>query len=126
MHFLSMQDVLDIHDAVLAAYGGMAGILKHNELDAAVHSPRATWEGQLLYEDEIGVAVAYLYLALSHPFVEGNKRTAWVMARQFLRMNGIRIRVPTEDAVAVMLLISEGKEKDWRVVADWLRDFVVE
>src|ERR1700730_11708113 len=120
MKFLTIQDAVDIHDYVLDHFGGIEGILKPNELDAAVHSPQASYGGEYLYGDEGGVAAAYMFLALSHPFTEGNKRTAWLMAVAFLSMNGIEIDVPEDDGIACMTLIAEGKEKDWEVIADWL------
>lgn len=124
MKFLTIQDVLDIHDYVLEHQGGgLAGILKPNELDAAVHSPQASYGGEYLYGDEWGVAAAYLLLALSHPFNEGNKRTAWLSAVVFLAKNDIEIDVPEADGIARMTLVAEGKEKNWEVLADWLRDF---
>jgi death-on-curing protein len=112
---------------VLENYGGgLAGILKPSELDAAVHSPQASYDGEYLYRDEFGVAAAYLFLALSHPFLEGNKRTGWLAALAFLSMNGIEVAVPEDDGIACVTLIAEGKEKDWEVVADWLKGFVVD
>lgn len=123
MEFLTVQDVLDIHDYVLEHQGGLAGILKPREFDSSVHSPQASYGGEYLYGDEWGVAAAYLFLALNHPFNDGNKRTAWLSAVFFLARNGIEIDVPEEDAEACMVLIAEGKEKNWEVIADWLRNF---
>ena len=59
-------------------------------------------------------------MARNHPFVDGNKRTAWVLARLFLALNGQALRFEPEDAIRAMLALAAGEisEAD---MADWFR-----
>ncbi len=121
MIFLTIQDVLTIHDAVLERHGGRPGILDPNQLNASVYGPQASYDGEYLYQDEYGVAAAYSFLGHAHAFNDGNKRTAWACIIMFLRLNGILLSVEDDDAIAFMLVIAQGQEKDWEVIADWIR-----
>ena len=79
-----------MHDAVLAAHGGMPGIRDEALLESAVTAPQATMMGQPLIQDPIEVAASYLfYLCRNHPFVDGNKRVAVAMCLVFLSENGL-------------------------------------
>lgn len=87
---LSVEIVRDIHTAVLAAFGGAAGVRDAALLESAVAAPRASFGGRSVFADLAEVAAAYLfYLCRNHPFVDGNKRTAMAAAIVFLRLNGI-------------------------------------
>ena len=67
------------------------------------------------------MAAAYAYgLARNHPFVDGNKRMAWVLARLFLDLNGVSISFASEDAVRVVLQLAAG-ELDETALASWFR-----
>ena len=79
-----------MHDAVLAAHGGMPGIRDEALLESAVTAPQATMMGQPLIQDPIEVAASYLfYLCRNHPFVDGNKRVAVATCLVFLSENGL-------------------------------------
>ena len=68
-----------IHAEVLAAHGGSAGLRDEALLESAVAAPQATMMGEALIADPIEVAAAYLfYLCRNHPFVDGNKRIAFM------------------------------------------------
>ena len=82
--------VLAIHDEVLAAHGGAAGLREEALLESAVAAPQATMMGTLLISDPVEVAAAYLYyLCRNHPFVDGNKRTALATCLVFLSENSL-------------------------------------
>ncbi len=82
--------VLAIHEQVLAAHGGGAGIRSRDLLESAVAAPQATMMGKPLISEPIEIAAAYLfYLCGNHPFVDGNKRVALATCLVFLSENGL-------------------------------------
>lgn len=87
---LSVDNVREIHAAVIDAFGGSGGVRDENLLESAVAAPQAGFGGESAFSDLIEIAAAYLfYLCRNHPFVDGNKRTAMTAAIVFLRLNGI-------------------------------------
>jgi death on curing protein len=86
----SVEAVKAIHEEVLAAHGGSAGIRDETLLESAIAAPQATMLGQPLMIDGLEIAAAYLfYLCRNHPFVDGNKRTALATALVFLSENSL-------------------------------------
>ena len=86
----TLDAVKAIHEEVLRANGGTAGIRDENLLESALAAPRATMMGRPMIEDPIEVAAAYLfYLCRNHPFVDGNKRVALTTCLLFLEANGL-------------------------------------
>jgi death-on-curing protein len=86
---LTAEAVKAIHEEVLAAHGGSAGLRDAALLESAVAAPQATYGGEPLLKDAVEVAAAYLfYLCSNHPFVDGNKRTALAACLVFLESNG--------------------------------------
>jgi len=84
-----------IHEEVLAAHGGSAGVRDEALLESAVAAPQATMMGEPLISDPVDVAAANLfYLCRNHPFVDGNKRTALATCLVFLSENGL---LPSEE-----------------------------
>ncbi|MFT4550528.1 MAG: death-on-curing protein, partial [Verrucomicrobiales bacterium] len=91
---LSSDAVLAIHEQVLMAHGGSAGLRDKPLLLSALSAPQATFGGEPIMTDPVEVAAAYLYyLCNNHPFVDGNKRTALASCLVFLSEND---RLPTE------------------------------
>ncbi|MCP5536407.1 MAG: type II toxin-antitoxin system death-on-curing family toxin [Akkermansiaceae bacterium] len=89
MIHLSTDTVLAIHEEVLKAHGGSAGLREKSLLESAIAAPQATFAGEPIMSDPIEVAAAYLYyLCNNHPFVDGNKRTALASCLVFLSENG--------------------------------------
>jgi len=85
---LSSDAVLAIHEEVLIAHGGRAGLRDKALLLSAVSAPKATSGGEPIMTDPVEVAAAYLYyLCNNHPFVDGNKRTALASCLVFLSEN---------------------------------------
>jgi death-on-curing protein len=85
--FLGVEDVLYIHRREIEQAGGDQDVRDEQALIAAVHAPQATHEGEYLLE-LFDMAAAYLVsLAVRHPFIDGNKRTAAATALTFLYIN---------------------------------------
>ena len=94
---LSSDAVLAIHEEVLRAHGGSAGLRDRALLESAVAAPQATFGGVPIMTDPVEVAAAYLYyLCNNHPFVDGNKRTALASCLVFLSENGLLATGPLD------------------------------
>lgn len=115
---------LAIHDRQLAEHGGGVGVRDPGALEASLARPLNKWGyGE---EDSAVLAAAYAYgIARNHPFVDGNKRTAWVLARLFLALNGRRLVFTAEDAIRTMLALAAGELTE-EALADWFRNHIGE
>lgn len=122
--WLDAKDAVAIHDRQLAEHGGATGLRNPDGLESALARPINQWAyGQ---DDKAALAAAYAYgVARNHPFVDGNKRTAWVLARLFLELNRISIVFATQDAITTVLALAAGElsEED---LADWFRKHMTE
>lgn len=113
--FLGAEDLVAVARAVL---GATPLIRDAGALVAAAGQPAATWEGTDLYPALDDKAAALLVSVVSnHPFVDGNKRVGWVGARLFYALNGHTLRVPEDDAVALVLAVADGTVRDVPLVA---------
>lgn len=115
--FLSAELAFAVHERQLAEHGGLDGIKDAGLLESAISRPlnkRAYGE-----DDPCALAAAYAFgIARNHPFNDGNKRTAWVMARLFLRLNGVAIAFDKVDAIRMVLALAAG-ELDEAAVTHW-------
>jgi death on curing protein len=106
--FLTVEDVLLIHEESLARYGGGGGVRDMGALESAVAVPRATFGGDLLHEDPFAMAAAYAFhIAQNQPFVDGNKRAGLGAALVFLDLNGIEIADPDGTLYEAMIALAE-------------------
>jgi death-on-curing protein len=123
--FLSVEEVLALHDDQLRLFGGSAGIRDRNALESAIATPAATFDGAFLHDDLFHMAAAYAFhLAENQPFVDGNKRTALNAALVFLDINGWIVSDPDERLYDAMISIS-ARRLDKRGLADLLRQLAV-
>lgn len=124
--FLTVEDVTQIHDEQLAAYGGAAGVRDRGLLESAVATPQASFGETYLHEDLAHMAAAYAFhLAQNQPFVDGNKRTGLVAALVFLDLNGVTVLDPQERLYDAMIAIAERRlDKDG--LAELLRELSVQ
>ena len=111
--------ILAVHEEQLAEHGGAAGVRDTGMLESALARPRnLALYGQ---PDACELAASYAFgLARNHPFVDGNKRSAFVACELFLALNGWRLIAADADCVMTMLALAAG-ELDEAGVADWLR-----
>jgi death-on-curing protein len=107
---LTVDIVTEIHEAVLAAFGGAGGIRDEGLLHSAVAAPQATFGGQSPFADLVEVAAAYLfYLCRNHAFIDGNKRTAMTAAIVFLRLNNIEPAPDSDKWEALVLDVAASR-----------------
>jgi death-on-curing protein len=117
--WLSGQLVLAIHDEQLAEHGGSTGLRDAGLLDSALARPlnRAGYAEPDMAEL---AAVYALGIAQNHPFIDGNKRTAFVALELFLRLNFCLFTVADPEAVVMMLAMAAGELPDDEFTA-WVR-----
>lgn len=119
--FLSLIEVLEIHQDQLVRYGGGAGIRDIELLKSALGMPAATYGGEFLHTGVYEMAAAYLFhLVKNHPFMDGNKRVGAVAALVFLSLNGYDFDAPEDDFAELVLAVARG-EIDKAEVAVFMR-----
>lgn len=101
--------VLAFHDESLAEHGGPAGVRDTGLLESALARP----QNILAYSEETPslcrLAAAYAFgIASNHPFVDGNKRTAFITALTFLRLNGLRVTGEMTERYLIFYGLAEG------------------
>ena len=112
--------VLAIHDRQIAEHGGAVGLLSDDLLESALAAPQQLFA----YGSPDLCALAAKYAAAltrDHPFPDGNKRVALIVAGVFLEVNGLRLEAPEAEAVANMLALSAAA-LDEAGYAAWLRE----
>ncbi|WP_328377202.1 type II toxin-antitoxin system death-on-curing family toxin [Streptomyces sp. NBC_01020] len=91
-------------------------------LDSAVHRPSASMFGQEAYPDLFDKAGSLLQsLAINHPFIDGNKRTAWVSCAVFLAMNGVQLRPDIDAAERLVVAVAAGRTEEVKEISRELR-----
>ncbi|WP_332969857.1 MULTISPECIES: type II toxin-antitoxin system death-on-curing family toxin [unclassified Microcoleus] len=101
--------VLSIHARQIEIFGGTSGVRDEGLLESALAQPQATFGGQLLHPTISEQAAAYLYhLAMNHPFIDGNKRTAFAVADTFLRLNGCNLNLMDDRAYDLVMQVAQG------------------
>jgi len=121
MRYLSVAEVVALHDAILAATGGATGLRDLNGLDSAVAQPHAGFGGEQLYPSLSEKAAALCFsLVMNHAFVDGNKRVGHAAMEVYLRLNGHELMAPINESEATMLALAAGQLSRPQLV-DWIR-----
>ncbi|QSJ15823.1 type II toxin-antitoxin system death-on-curing family toxin [Nostoc sp. UHCC 0702] len=104
--FLYISQVLAIHQDQIISFGGTYGIRDEGLLDSALAQPQATFAGELLHPSIHEQAAAYLYyLVMNHPFMDGNKRTAFAVMDTFITMNEYNLNLSEEEAYNLIIRV---------------------
>ena len=113
--------VYAVHEIQLARHGGLDGVRDQNAVESALARPEQLHAYGNPPPDAAQLAAAYAYgLARNHGFIDGNKRTAWVVARVFLADNGVRLQFSEIDAIRTMKNVASGA-LDAQQLATWFR-----
>jgi death on curing protein len=109
-----------LHSETVAQHGGRSGILDEGRLDSALARPRQIFRYEPKH-DIARLAAAYaLGLARDHPFVDGNKRAAFIAVGLFLGLNGFRLVADQVDAARNVLSLAAGDINEEQF-AQWIR-----
>ncbi|WP_394270485.1 type II toxin-antitoxin system death-on-curing family toxin [Qipengyuania sp.] len=117
--WVGLQVIVAAHDRQLAEHGGPPGVRDMGALESALGRPVNQWHyGNT---DMARFAAAYAFgLVRNHPFVDGNKRSAWIAARLFLSLNGEHLTFDRGDAIRTVLAAAAGELTEDEL-ADWFR-----
>ena len=123
---ISVKEAEEIHKILIEAFGGSHGIRDMAGLDSALARPFQTFGNNNLYPTSVHKAAALIEsLLVNHPFIDGNKRTGYVLMRIFLIDNGLDINATQEEKYNFVLKIASGKTK-FEEIIDWLTKHVEE
>lgn len=120
--WISLPATLAIHDAQIAEHGGPPGVRDIDLLISALERPRnlAAYSPQNIEAHKLAAAYAW-GIARNHPFIDGNKRTAYVVSFLFLSLHGIGITASRTERVRIFQNLAEGG-LDQNELADWFRE----
>ena len=123
--WLNRAVIIAIHEVQLAEHGGGTGVRDAGLLDSALGKPQQLNNYGEPPPDAAALAASYGYgISRNHPFIDGNKRTGYVAAELFLRLNGWRLTADDASCVVTMLAVAAGDITE-EAFAAWLRAHAV-
>ena len=118
---IEISEVEKIHDILIERFGGAKGIRHKGTLESAIGRPFQTFDGKDLYPDPVDKAAAIFESIVSnHPFVDGNKRTAYVLMRLILKRNQLDIEVDQDVKYDFVIKAAKG-ELTFDKITTWIR-----
>jgi death-on-curing protein len=109
MIYLTLEEVIDLHDGIILASGGSPGIRDYGLIDSALAQPKAAFGGQEFYPTLPEKAAALGYsLAMNHAFLDGNKRIAHAAVEAFLLRNRHQLAAGVDEQEATILQLASG------------------
>jgi len=115
--YVTLIEALTFHADQIQRYGGDAGIRDPGALESALFRPQTGY-----YDDLIDEAAAlWESMAQNHPFIDGNKRTAFAGTDVFLKMNGIMITASPEETTSLVYSLYDSQTFNFEELATWLR-----
>jgi death-on-curing protein len=118
--YLSVVEVLAMHVDQIERYGGSHGVRDPGLLEAAIYRPQTGYYADLIEE----AAALWESLAQNHPFVDGNKRTAFAATYTFLAVNGAQITADSKTTYAFIAGLYERNQFSFNELVSWLREHV--
>lgn len=119
--FLSRDEALEIHRALLDRFGGLAGVRDLGLLESALYRPRTGYYADL---SEMAAAL-FESLIMNHPFIDGNKRVAFFATDVFLRLNGYKLKVDARKAHRFLIGLLENDSCTFDNLLPWMREHAV-
>ena len=118
--FLTPVEVMAIHADQIERYGGLHGVRDLGLLESALYRPQTGYYADIIEE----ASALWESLAQNHPFLDGNKRTAFAATYTFLAINGLQITA--DSGIAYTFISGLYAERDFAFVklVPWLRDHV--
>ncbi|MYB31358.1 MAG: type II toxin-antitoxin system death-on-curing family toxin [Acidobacteria bacterium] len=118
--FLTLAEILAIHTDQIEAHGGTEGIRDPGLLEAALYRQQTGYYSDLVEE----AAALWESLSQNHPFLDGNKRTAFAAMHTFLQINGAELAVDAKDAYEFVSGLYETGTFRFENLEPWLRSRV--
>jgi death on curing protein len=118
--YLTMAEVLAIHADQIERYGGSQGVRDPGLLESALYRPQTGYYTDLIEE----AAALWESLAQNHPFIDGNKRTAFAATYTFLAINDAQLTANAEETYGFVAFLYEANEFSFDKLVPWLRRHV--
>lgn len=114
-----------IHDILIKTFGGATGIRDKSSLDAALSRPYQTFDAKQLYSSPHEKAAALIEsILINHPFIDGNKRTGYVLMRLLLMKHGYDIKANEQEKYDFVINIAAG-QSNYSEILKWLNDHTI-
>lgn len=120
--YLTVAEVLAIHADQIERYGGSHGVRDTGLLEAALYRVQTGYYADLIEE----AAALWESLSQNHPFVDGNKRTAFAATYTFLAVNGARFTADAQEIYDFVGALYATSQFNFEKLAPWLREHVAE
>lgn len=125
MHYLKLENILDLHRLIIAQSGGARELRDINVVESAVSQPQMTFDGVDLYPSLAAKAASLAYsLIQNHPFVDGNKRVGHAAMEVFLIMNGYEILATVDEQEQFILSVASGQVSRAELTS-WIENHLV-
>jgi death-on-curing protein len=122
---ISIKEVEEIHKILVDNFGGSHGIRDMSALDSALARPFQTFDDKDLHPTPLHKAASLIEsILINHPFIDGNKRTGYVLMRIFLIENGLDINASQEEKYEFIIRIASGQAKLDEII-DWINNHIV-
>lgn len=118
--WLTAEQVIVTHERQIKRFGGPVGVRDRGLLESALARAENKWRYEQAALPELAAAFAF-GIAKNHPFVDGNKRVAFLAMTGFLRKNGVRFAPGQAAATAIILALAAGEVSEESLVR-WIRD----
>lgn len=118
--YLTLPEVLAMHEDQIERYGGSHGVRDHGLLESALYRPQTGYYADLIEE----AAALWESMAQNRPFIDGNKRTAFAATYTFLAINGAQLTANAGDAYAFVSGLYKSGEFSFDKLVPWLRNNV--
>src|ERR1700726_1743464 len=115
--YLTVAELLAMHTDQIERYGGSHGVRDAGLLEAALYRPQTGYYDDLIEE----AAALWESLAQNHPFLDGNKRTAFAATYTFLAINGAPLRASSDEAYGFIADLYERGAFNFQALVVWLR-----
>jgi death on curing protein len=119
-YWLTRDECLALHDMMLSDYGGIAGVRDENMLESALAKPQQLFHYGKPTMADLGAAYA-AGIVMNHPFLDGNKRTGFMMGAGFLERNGFEFCATEAEAALRTLALAAGEMTE-AAYAEWLKE----
>lgn len=125
MRYLTLNEVLTLHERLIAQTGGSFGVRDMGRLESALAQPRMTFDGAELYPTLAEKAATLGFSIIqNHPFLDGNKRTGHAAMEIFLFLNGFDIQSSVDEQEKVVLQVASGMMSR-ELFSGWVNSVVV-
>jgi len=117
---LTVDEALAIHERLIDRFGGESGVRDLGLLESALYRPQTGYYSDLTEE----AAALFESLLMNHPFVDGNKRVPFFGTDVFLRLNGWRLIVDSQEAHGTLVGLLESHQADLVHLLEWIRNAI--